>query len=431
MGMNKKEIEYYKSLGIDTTADAFKKYKKAGWLKEIDEAFIDEVKAYWKKHYRIDVDPLLHIAYMNYTGKKEPRLIHNKISWNQVIPFFNDQEMNESYKEKNLYDKLIPAERAAKAVIKRAHGLYFDHQNNCLDESDALNEMLSFKEDFIVKPSNTNNGQGIKKIYYRDGFLYFDDKELTMRALEKLYGGNFSVQKVVQQHTIMSDPHPDSVNTLRMITFRWKGEVRYLLTFARFGANNNVLDNTSHGGVSIGVKDNGEFMDKALDRSFKIHDTHPTTGFPFKDMEPIPNFDKFKQYVIDLHKNILHHDFVSWDIVVGSDGLPVFLEANFKGGTWFYQLLSEKPLFGDLTEEVLAYMYKERNNKKSPRHKSYAKLQPTQKKQNKRIKKLEDEKEELIKERDQFKKEYNKMKRSTSWKITAPVRKVSSILKRK
>ncbi|MHC0552914.1 hypothetical protein [Salinicoccus sp. CNSTN-B1] len=106
--------------------------------------------------------------------------------------------MNESYKEKNLYDKLILAERAAETVIKRAHGLYFDQQNNCLDESDALNEMLSFKEDFIVKPSNTNNGQGIKKIYYRDGFLYFDDRKLTMRALGKLYGGNFSVQKVVQ-----------------------------------------------------------------------------------------------------------------------------------------------------------------------------------------------------------------------------------------
>ncbi|WP_434120958.1 sugar-transfer associated ATP-grasp domain-containing protein [Salinicoccus roseus] len=429
--MNKKELRYYENLGIDTKSDAFKRYKEAGWLEEIDEAFIKEVKAYWKKHYHMNVDPLLHIAYMNYTGKKEPRLIHHKLSWNQVIPFFNDQGMNETYKDKNLYDKLIPAEWAAETVIKRAHGLYFDRQNNCLSRSDAINEMLSFKEDFIVKPSNTNNGQGIKKLYYLDGTLQLDDRKLTLQALERMYGGNFSVQKVVQQHSTMSNPHPDSVNTLRMVTFRWKGEIRYLLTFARFGANNNVLDNTSHGGVSIGVKDNGEFMDKALDRSFKVHETHPTTGFPFKDMEPVPNFDTFKQYVIDLHKNILHHDFLSWDIVVGADGLPVFLEANFKGGTWFYQLLSEKPLFGDLTEEVLEYMYKERNDEKSPRHKSYAKIQPNPKKQSRRIKKLEDEKNQLIKERDQLKKKYNNVKESTSWKITAPIRKVSSFLKRR
>ncbi|WP_271397014.1 sugar-transfer associated ATP-grasp domain-containing protein [Salinicoccus roseus] len=326
---------------------------------------------------------------------------------------------------------MTPAEWAAETVIKRAHGLYFDRQNNCLDRSQALDEMLSVKEDFIVKPSNTNNGQGIKKLYYQDGTLQLDDRKLTLQALEKMYGGNFSVQKVVQQHSTMSNPHPDSVNTLRMVTFRWKGEIRYLLTFARFGANNNVLDNTSHGGVSIGVKDNGEFMAKALDRRFKVHDTHPTTGFPFKDMKPVPNFDKFKQYVIDLHKNILHHDFLSWDIVVGADGLPVFLEANFKGGTWFYQLLSEKPLFGDLTEEVLEYMYKERNDENSPRHKSHAKIQPSQDKQSRRIKKLEDEKKQLMRERDQLKKKYNDMTGSTSWKITAPVRKASSFLKRR
>lgn len=431
MEIDRKKIKYYESMGIDTKAKAFNLYQEAGWLEKVDESFINEVKRYWKKHYHRNIDPLLHIAYMNYTGMKEPRLIPQKTSWNQVIPFFNDQEMNETYKDKNLYDKLIPSDRAVKTVLKRAHGLYFDPQNNCLDKSRALNEILSFKEDFIVKPSNTNNGQGIRKIYYKDGTLYLNDEKLTLEALEKIYGANFSVQKVVQQHAIMSDPHPDSVNTLRMVTLRWKGEIRYLLTFARFGANNNVLDNTSHGGVSIGVKDNGEFMDKAIDRSFKVHETHPTTDFPFKDMKPVPNFDQFKQYVIDLHKHILHHDFVSWDIVVGKDGLPVFLEANFRGGTWFYQLLSEKPLFGDLTEEILEYMYKERNDESSSRHKSYSKLQPTQKKLNKRIKNLQDENEQLKKERSQFEKKYNNVMNSTSWRVTSPVRKITGLLKRR
>src|SRR5699024_6601521 len=129
--------------------------------------------------------------------------------------------------------------------------------------------------------------------------------------------------------------------------------------------------------------------------------------------------------------HILHHDFVSWDIVVGNDGLPVFLEANFRGGTWFYQLLSEKPLFGDLTEEILEYMHKERKDENSPRHKNYSKLQPTPKKQSKQIKKLKDEKQKLKNERDQFEKKYNNVMRSTSWKITRPVRKISGLLKKR
>lgn len=430
MGTDRDKMEYYKSLGINTTTDAFESYYKAGFLENVDESFVEEVKKYWKRHYHKNIDPMIHIAFMNYTGEKNLRIVDPKTSWNEIIPFFNDQQMNSVYQDKNLYDKLIPSDRAVETVLKRAYGLYFDQHDNWLDTSDALKEILSFKEDFIVKPSNTNNGKDINKLYYHDGLLFLDDEKLTLEALEALYGANFSVQKVVQQHAVMSDPHPDSVNTLRMVTLRWKDEIRYLLTFAKFGASGKVLDNTSAGGVSIGVKDNGEFMETALDRSFKIHTEHPTTGLPFKDIGPIPNFDQFKQYVIDLHKNILHHDFVSWDIAVGDDGLPVFLEANFKGGTWFYQLLSEKSLFGDLTEEILEHVYRERNDKNSPRHKSFSKLQPTVNKLNKRLKKVRNEKQQLQKERDQFEKKYNDMLKSSSWRMTAPVRKISSLFKK-
>lgn len=425
-----KKIEYLKSLGVNTKTEAFKSYYKAGFLDDVDESFVKEVKQYWKKHYHKKVDPVIHIAYMNYTGERELRVVDPRTSWSEIIPFFNDQQMNSVYQEKNLYDKLIPSNRAVETVLKRAYGLYFDQDDNWLDKVDTLKRLLSFKQDFIVKPSNTNNGKGIRKLYYQDGTLILNGEKLTLEALEDLYGANFAVQKVVQQHAVMSTPHPDSVNTLRMVTLRWKGEIRYLLTFAKIGANGKVLDNTSSGGVSIGVKDNGEFMKTALDRSFKIHETHPTTGYPFKDMGTIPNFDQFKQYVIDLHKNILHHDFVSWDIAVGADGLPVFLEANFKGGTWFYQLLSEKPLFGDLTEEILEHIYKERNDKSSPRYKTFSKTLRSREKLNKRLKSLEDEKNQLIKEKNKLEKKYDEVLKSNSWRITAPVRKITSIFKR-
>ncbi|WP_020006930.1 sugar-transfer associated ATP-grasp domain-containing protein [Salinicoccus albus] len=430
MVKDKTEMGYYKSLEMNTKTEAFKSYYKAGLLENVDESFINEVKQYWQKHYHKNVDPMIHIAFMNYTGEKEPRIVDPRTSWNEIIPFLNDQQMNSVYQDKNLYDLLIPTERSVETVLKRAHGLYFDQHNNFLDKSAALTELLSYKQDFIVKPSNTNNGQGIKKLYYREDYLFLDDEKLHLDALEEMYGANFAVQKVVQQHAVMSEPHPDSVNTLRMVTLRWKDEIRYLLTFAKFGAQGKVLDNTSSGGVSIGVKDNGEFMDTALDRSFKVHAEHPTTGVLFKDMQPIPNFDQFKQYVTDLHKPILHHDFISWDIAVGADGLPVFLEANFKGGTWFYQLLAERPLFGDLTEEILEYMHKERNDKHSPRFKSFSKNQPSVKKLNKRVQTLKNDNQQLQKERDRIDKKYNNILDSKSWRMTQPIRKLSSLFKR-
>src|SRR5699024_10162085 len=63
------------------------------------------------------------------------------------------------------------------------------------------------------------------------------------------------------------------------------------------------------------------------------------------------------------------HDFVSWDIIVGKDEKPIFLEANFKGAVWLYQLATERPLFGDLTEDIIQYVSSELNSKSSPRKK--------------------------------------------------------------
>ena len=50
-------------------------------------------------------------------------------------------------------------------------------------------------------------------------------------------------------------------------------------------------------------------------------------------------------------------------IIVGVDGKPMFLEVNFGGSTSFYQLATRQSIFGDLTEEVLAHVKNELENK--------------------------------------------------------------------
>src|SRR5690625_5839481 len=105
-----------------------------------------------------------------------------------------------------------------------------------------------------------------------------------------------------------------------LISFRWKNEIRHLLTFARFGSDNDIRDN---GDVDtsprVGVKDSGEFDKIGVSQNGQTFTHHPTTGFCFADLEPIPNFDEFKQFVIECHKKILHLNFASYDIVVGID----------------------------------------------------------------------------------------------------------------
>jgi hypothetical protein len=141
-----------------------------------------------------------------------------------------------------------------------------------------------------------------------------------------------------------------------MLTLRLGSDIHHLLTFARFGAGGRVNDNAGTGGICVGVRPDGSFLSHGLDMHLDVLAAHPTTGVEFASVPAIPNYHRFVDFVLELHADLLHHDLVSWDISVDPNGEPVFIEHNFAGAMWLYQLTTCQPLFGDLTEAVLDYV---------------------------------------------------------------------------
>jgi len=453
--LTSQDKERFKEIGVNTKSGGFKRLYKAGLLNDIDDNFAHEAKKYWKKHYNKEIDPVLHLAYMNLTGKKDPRILPSKEMWREIIPFINDMNIRVGYSDKNIYDLLIKIPTSAEIVLKRVRGHYFNPRNQEIDKSNAYKLLIQSKSDLIIKPSDTDNSKGIEKLIIQDEKVYLNDILIAIDDLEVMYGFNFVVQKVIKQHPIMAAPHPASVNTLRMVTLRWNREIHYLLTFARFGSNEAVNDNAGTGGICVGVTDSGEFMNFAIDEQANVHKNHPSTNYSFENYAKIPNFEKFKKVVVEAHQNILHHDFVSWDIAVGVKGEPIFIEANYRGATWLYQLATEQPLFGDLTEEILQYVSTElatnklnrnvasniprlkSNNKKLKIENEKLKINNNKikyknKKSKREIDKLKEDLNSIKKverEYEKIKKELDKTKQSRSWKYTLPFRKISKILK--
>ncbi|WP_444685233.1 sugar-transfer associated ATP-grasp domain-containing protein [Alkalicoccus luteus] len=343
----------FSTLGIRTDEPAFKRYQEAGLLEEIDETFLQEtVKTYWEPFLDEEVDTSIHAAFQNVSGYAEKRVVPQRVMWDIVMPFLNDMSMKDSYSDKNLYDILFQAERSPETYLKRIDYKYYNGHNRPLSRQEAESIMLKSKE-AIVKPSNRDNGMGIKKIRISNKSLYTGDKKISLKELENEVGSHFIVQEVIKQHPVMAEPHPESVNTLRMVTLRWNNEIHYCLTFARFGTGGAVQDNAGTGGVCVGISDDGEFLKQAVDEHAHVMKKHPTTGFDFENTNHvIPNFDEYIHFVKKLHEKVLHHHFVSWDIAVGSEGEPIFLEANFRGATWLYQLASQKPVLGDFTTAI-------------------------------------------------------------------------------
>src|SRR5690625_3636979 len=241
--MNKKINKF----GVRTSSKAFKRFDKANLLENIDYDFLTDVQNYWEKHYGKRINPIVHIAFMNLHKEKELRIIPSNIMWNEMIPFFNDMPIRPGYSDKNLYDKLVDTDQRPETVLKCVHGNYFNRDNEDINEKTAKKLLLSKKEDLIIKPSNMDNGRGIGKLHYRNGQIYYKGKNASMHRLKNALGKNFIVQTVIKQHPLMAEPHPASVNSLRMVTFRWNGTIKHLLTYARFGGGNNVKDHAIAG----------------------------------------------------------------------------------------------------------------------------------------------------------------------------------------
>lgn len=427
--ITEKEKELFDRAGIDMSSKYFKGHYRRGLLKDIDLDYVKDIDRFYNRHFNGSIDPVTHIAYSNLTGKKDVRVIPQEFYRKVFLGVFNDNPMTDMYRDKNFYDIAIDTPNQVENVIKRVRGQYYNGINTMIDKSDVLKLLGQASREFIIKPSDTNNGKGIMKILVKDNIITDGVNEISLSNLEKTYGYNFVIQKFIKQHQTMANPHPSSVNTLRMVTIRWDNKIKNLYTFTRFGHSNNVKDNAGSGGVVVGVKDNGEFMNYGIQRSKMIYE-HPTTQLEISKFGTVPNYEKAKSFVRELHENIIHHNFVAWDIAISKDGTPILIEPNFFGGSWINQIALGRPMFGEYTEEILNYLSHRANKTKEVNIKSMAArhrvslakrskaLSKVKTELKRRTNKLEKKQEQLLISESKVK----EMRSSRSWRYTSVFR---------
>lgn len=392
------EREFLIKNNIDKDGVFYKKFKEANLLEDMNQDVIDEIQGYWEEHSKKKIDPTTNLAFYNLTGRVEPRVV-SQIEFNRdILLMLNDQKHFKFYEDKNVYDLLIESEYAPDTILKRVNGQYFDKNSKTISRGDAFRILFNTKEDLIVKESCSNDAKGVEKIYYRKNGFYFNNKKVDLRNIEDIWGNDIIIQRVIKQHPMMAEPHKHSVNTFRMITLRYDNKINYLLTYAKFGVDGSIKDNESDF-IGVPVSEEGKFGDYGMDYKGRMYEEHPTTGFKFKDLGQVPNFDEYIELIKRLHDRILHQNYVTWDIAMGADGKPIFIEMNFRGAIWFYQFISEKPLFGEYTDDILAKAVERRERIEEEQRIEQQKKEA----QAKKIKEVKKEKEEKIKNEEKNK----------------------------
>ena len=148
------------------------------------------------------------------------------------------------------------------------------------------------------------------------------------------------VEEAVRQHPDVAALHPESLNTLRLVTMRGlDGRSRYVAGMQRTGTGEMFLDNLSRGGLAVGIEPTGVLRKWGYteDPRKKGVSAHPDTGIVFEGRR-IPFWKECVDLVCRAHEGFPCTHSVGWDVAVTSAG-PVLIEANCSYGMLEIQLI--------------------------------------------------------------------------------------------
>ena len=317
----------------------------------ISPQFQKEAKLYWHR-YTKKFKPVWHKYYSSRNGICDVRYIPDDLYYTVIDQYFNNRKYGWGVNDKNYYSIWFPDVKQPQTVVRKINGIYYNTHFELLSKKEVIGICSKYTK-LIIKPSvETGGSKGIIFWNKTDGLEELE----TYLFIEKQ---NLIVQEIIVQHENLSSIHPSSINTVRTISLLFKGEVRILSSVLRMGVDGSKVDNASAGGITCGIKKNGQLKDVAYSAHGIRYKKHPQ-GYIFNECV-VPSYDKVLELVKKQHVKMGHFRLISWDIAVGEDGEPILIEANLRKGECDFHQFNNGPLFGDLTNEVLEEVFAKRN----------------------------------------------------------------------
>lgn len=238
--------------------------------------------------------------------------------------------------DKSLYDFYFYDIARPKTLATCQDGQWLD-SNYCIVSVDNVESICKRTEKIIVKPSfGSSGGKGISFWQEGDGDL----KELLSKY------DNCVVQCIIEQHEDLAILHPESINSIRIMTLFLDGEVNILSSVLRLGVGNSKVDNVSSGGVACGINGNGYLREMSFNAKGQSWNGHPD-GLKLKGRK-VPAYDECCEISKRVAPRFVRFSrLISWDFAVDKNGKPLLIEANLYGGELDFHQMCNGPIFGD------------------------------------------------------------------------------------
>lgn len=285
------------------------------------------------------------------------RLWQSSIPWSEKLNYWHDQKYYAFLDRVNPIKYRIVARNKilAKALLRfysipdaeyigyisRHGGLSASGEKiDTANDLEALIEARPDLERFCLKPVEGSGGDGFRAFRIirqrgihlapidQDDVVTVDDAMKSALSITKF--GDYIMERYIEQHPLLSQFNPSSLNTLRVWVGKSDSEPSKLIgLYLRVGREGSLVDNRLSGGfgVAVDLKTFKTIHAVPQDSSGQCFVRHPDSGFDMSNRQ-LP----FKDEVLLLSLNVLNvlpsTNFVGLDVALTTEG-PVLVEFNF------------------------------------------------------------------------------------------------------
>jgi len=227
---------------------------------------------------------------------------------------------------------------------------FFVFQNNVFrreghritdQEVDGIISSINDSRIFIKKYMG-GAGSGVTVAVRKDnGFYTIEGVRLSATMIRDTYqDSNYIFEKQIIQEKILNQFNPDTVNTIRILTYKNKP----ISAAIRFGGKGDFCDNISKGGVAVNIDletgELGEYGMRMYD--IKKYYVHPDSHIAFHGVS-VPKWRTVLDVVYKTLEVMPYYNSVGFDIAVTDNG-PVIIEINTGAGINLSQMGKKKGL---------------------------------------------------------------------------------------
>ena len=201
---------------------------------------------------------------------------------------------------------------------------------------DSVKQFLVRHKDFLIKPKTESCGIGIKVIHTDGG-------SDAARILKEYKGLKVLAEEILVQEGSIHDLHPESLNTLRIVTVRLSdSDVRVMNANIRMGIDKRIQDNFHQEGIAASVDVKTGIVNSAgCDMHLNHHLVHPVTKEKIIGYS-IPQWNEAVEMVKKAAQVVPEVAYVGWDVATscGKYGI-VLVEGNPDSDTDVQQMCDQ------------------------------------------------------------------------------------------